>query len=208
MASQLTYGQLEELWIKAGGSRALAPLMAAIAEAESAGNPNATNPTDNGGTQTSWGLWQISDGTHGEPVQGILDPLVNAKAAVAKYKSQGLSAWGTYDTGAYKRYYQGKVPPGQLPAGGRDFVIAGNEATDPRTVDVRQPGQVEDNRLLSLAEKALHQCRNVFAFRSQHQFAFERHHYALRTRIRMADRKRHANDSVSTALRNGYSIRQ
>ena len=113
-----TYGQLEELWIKAGGNKALAPLMAAIALAESSGNPNATNPTDNGGTQTSWGLWQISDGTHNQPVAGILDPLTNAKAAVAKYRSQGLGAWGTYTSGAYQQFYKGDVVPTNLPQGG------------------------------------------------------------------------------------------
>lgn len=116
--ADLTYGQLEQLWIQAGGSKPLAPLMAAIALAESSGNPGATNPTDNGGTQTSWGLWQISDGTHNQPAQDILTPLGNAKAAVAKYQSQGLSAWGTYDSGAYKQYYRGSVPPSSLPSGG------------------------------------------------------------------------------------------
>lgn len=114
----LTYGQLEELWVQAGGPRPLAPLMAAIALAESAGNPQALNPSDNNGTQTSWGLWQISDGTHNKPSPDILTPLGNARAAVAKYHDQGLSAWGTYDSGAYKRYYRGGVPPSQLPAGG------------------------------------------------------------------------------------------
>lgn len=113
-----TYSQLEGLWIQAGGSRSLAPLMAAIALAESSGNPAATNPTDNGGRQTSWGLWQISDGTHSQPVAGILDPLTNAKAAVAKYNSQGLGAWGTYTSGAYRQYYQGGVAASQLPQGG------------------------------------------------------------------------------------------
>ena len=114
--ADLTYGQLEQLWISAGGSKALAPLMAAIALAESSGNPGATNPTDNNGTQTSWGLWQISDGTHNQPAPDILTPLGNAKAAVAKYEQQGLSAWGTYDSGAYKQYYRGSVPPSQIPA--------------------------------------------------------------------------------------------
>jgi len=113
-----TYGQLETLWIQAGGSKALAPLMAAIALAESGGNPAANNYTDNGGTQTSWGLWQVSNGTHSPPVANINDPLVNAKAAVAKYQSQGLSAWGTYDSGAYKQYYQGNTPASALPQGG------------------------------------------------------------------------------------------
>ena len=116
--TQYGYGQLEELWIKAGGSQSLAPLMAAIALAESGGNPDANNYTDNNGTQTSWGLWQVSNGTHSMPVNNINDPLVNAQQAVQKYDQQGLSAWGTYDSGAYQKYYQGNVPPSSLPQGG------------------------------------------------------------------------------------------
>lgn len=103
-----SYSQLEQLWVQGGGNKAMAPLMAAIAEAESSGNPSAVNATDNNGTQTSWGLWQISNGTHAQPVANILDPLVNAQAAVAKYHSQGLGAWGTYTSGAYQRYLGGK----------------------------------------------------------------------------------------------------
>jgi Lysozyme like domain len=117
----LTYAQLEGLWINAGGSPSMAPLMAAIAEAESGGNPTATNATDNNGTQTSWGLWQISNGTHSEPVPNILSPSVNAQQAVAKYKSQGLTAWGTYDSGAYKAYISNGTTPdtsGAAAAGG------------------------------------------------------------------------------------------
>ena len=105
-----TYAQLEGLWISNGGSAALAPIMAAIALAESSGNPTATNATDNGGTQTSWGLWQISDGTHNQPVANILDPNVNAAQAVKKVKSQGLSAWGTYTSGKYKQFMSGAAP--------------------------------------------------------------------------------------------------
>ncbi len=116
--ARLTYGQLEQVWIQGGGSRALAPLMAAIAMAESGGDAGATNPTDNNGTQTSWGLWQISDGTHNMPSADILTPLGNARAAVAKYHSQGLGAWGTYTSGAYRVFYRGNIPPGRLPQGG------------------------------------------------------------------------------------------
>jgi hypothetical protein len=104
----LTYAELEGYWIQAGGSSTMAPLMAAVALAESSGNPDATNPTDNNGRQTSWGLWQLSDGTHAEP-NGWSDPLTNAKMAVTKYHSQGLGAWGTYTSGAYKKYLQGGV---------------------------------------------------------------------------------------------------
>lgn len=115
----LTFAQLEALWINNGGSKALAPTMAAIALAESSGNPAATNKTDNGGKQTSWGLWQISDGTHNMPRANILDPNVNAQAAVAKYKSQGLRAWGTYTSGAYREYLKNGVNPDSsgLPSG-------------------------------------------------------------------------------------------
>lgn len=106
-----TYAQLEQLWINAGGSKATAPIAAAIAEAESSGNSSATNPTDNNGTQTSWGLWQISNGTHAQPVPGILDPSVNARAAVAKYDASGWEPWGTYTSGAYSAYLSNSTPP-------------------------------------------------------------------------------------------------
>ena len=99
----MTFAELEALWTRAGGDVSLAPTMAAIAEAESSGNPNAANRTDNNGTQTSWGLWQLSDGTHNEP-SAWNDPLTNASMAVAKYHSQGLHAWGTYTSGAYRAF--------------------------------------------------------------------------------------------------------
>jgi hypothetical protein len=116
---RFTFAQLEALWINNGGSRALAPTMAAIALAESSGIPSRTNPKDNGGRQTSWGLWQVSDGTHNMPQANILDPNVNAKAAVAKYKSQGLKAWGTYTSGAYREFLKNGVDPNGtgLPSG-------------------------------------------------------------------------------------------
>lgn len=117
-----TYAQLEQLWINNGGPKAAAPIAAAVAMAESEGNAAATNPTDNNGTQTSWGLWQISNGTHGQPVPNILDPNVNAAQAVAKYKAEGNSFspdWGTYDSGAYKKYVSGSTTPDpNVPAGG------------------------------------------------------------------------------------------
>jgi len=91
--------QLEALWLKAGGAKSVAPTMAAIALAESGGNPSRINPE---GPQHAEGLWQIK----GQLVSGnILNPEVNAANAVAKYKSpQGLGAWTTYTDGAYKKY--------------------------------------------------------------------------------------------------------
>lgn len=119
--AKYSYGQLEQLWIQNGGPASLAPIAAAIAMAESGGNSAALNPTDNGGRQTSWGLWQISNGTHAQPVANILDPNVNAGQAVAKYNARhNWSPWGTYTSGAYRKFLQSGVAPTSagVPAGG------------------------------------------------------------------------------------------
>jgi hypothetical protein len=114
-----SYAQLEGLWIKAGGSKALAPTMAAIAEAESGGNSNAYNAS--GAT----GLWQILGAVNPADQPNLRDPAVNAHEAVLKYKSQGLGAWVTYTTGAYKAFLSGKTTPDtNVPGGG-----AGSAAT-------------------------------------------------------------------------------
>lgn len=108
-----TYAQLMALWINAGGSISQAPTAAAIAMAESGGCSAALNTNDNGGTQSSWGLWQISDGTHNQPVTGILDPETNASAAVTKWRKAGysFSPWGTYTSGAYRQYVSNSTTP-------------------------------------------------------------------------------------------------
>jgi hypothetical protein len=75
-----TFAQLEGLWIQAGGSKALAPLMAGVAEVESGGNPQAYNPS------SASGLWQlISSNWHLIPGGGAnrFNALDNAKGAVA-----------------------------------------------------------------------------------------------------------------------------
>lgn len=112
----LTYAQLEGLWLKTAagtqyGTAAWAALMAAIAEAESGGNPGAVNPDDNGGRQSSYGLWQVSTGTHAAPSPNWADPATNASLALGKLQTQGLGAWGTYTSGAYKVYLSGSTTP-------------------------------------------------------------------------------------------------
>jgi hypothetical protein len=109
----LTYAQLEGLWIKAGGPKSVAPVAAAIALAESGGRADALNPNDNGGRQSSFGLWQISNGTHTPPSPHWADPATNASLAVAKFKGAGnnFSPWGTYDSGAYRAYMSGSTTP-------------------------------------------------------------------------------------------------
>lgn len=100
-----SYAQLEGLWINAGGSKTLAPVMAAIAEAESGGCSTAYNPS--GAT----GLWQILGAVNPADQNSLTDPAVNAREAVLKYQSQGLTAWTTYTSGAYKQYLNGSTTP-------------------------------------------------------------------------------------------------
>lgn len=104
-----TKAQLSQLWINAGGPSSVANIAGAIALAESTGFPNNNNYHDSngrGGSQTSWGLWQISDGTHGMPVPNIDDPQVNARQAVIKYRGahNTFQPWGTYTSGAYRQF--------------------------------------------------------------------------------------------------------
>jgi hypothetical protein len=72
-----SYTQLMNLWIQAGGSKLNAAMAAAVAMAESAGNPNATNNNGNGSIDR--GLWQINS-VHGS--QSTYDPVANARAAI------------------------------------------------------------------------------------------------------------------------------
>lgn len=107
-----SFSELEGLWLNNGGpgGTPLAATMAAIALAESGGCTTALNPTDNHGTQTSWGLWQISTGNHASPGANWNTGNGNARLAVAKYHTQGLGAWGTYTSGAYKQFLNGNAP--------------------------------------------------------------------------------------------------
>lgn len=121
MASdRLSYQAIESLWVSAGGSKALAPVMAAIAIAESGGRPSAHNPTP---PDDSYGLWQINyygsmragrSREFGTPESLLASPTAQARAAVAIYRQQGLGAWSTYTSGAYRKYLNGK----DVPAGG------------------------------------------------------------------------------------------
>jgi cell wall-associated NlpC family hydrolase len=107
-AGAYSYRQLEQLWVSAGGSKTLAPIMAAIAMAESGGNPDAYNPS--GAT----GLWQILGAVKPADQSRLTDPKVNAREAVLKYKEQSLSAWTTYTSGAYKKFLQSGTAAGLL----------------------------------------------------------------------------------------------
>lgn len=107
-----SYAQIEGAWINAGGPSNVAPIMAAIAEAESGGSDVIQQGQPY--SSTGWGVWQITPG-NSVPSAGVDNQLLtlatNAKAAVAKYQSQGLGAWTTYTSGEYNKFMQSNVTP-------------------------------------------------------------------------------------------------
>jgi hypothetical protein len=99
--NQSKYGfrELEELWIAAGGNKNEAPTAAAIALAESGGNPRQESSNANGSIDR--GLWQINS-VHGS--LSTTDVRGNAIAAVKIFReNQGWSPWTTYKNKAYLR---------------------------------------------------------------------------------------------------------
>lgn len=98
-----TGAQLQSLWVQNGGKPAAAPLAAAIALAESSGDPNSTNHNTNGSTDR--GLWQINS-VHG--AQSTYNIPANVRAAIAiSGNGSNFGPWTTYTSGAYKQYLSG-----------------------------------------------------------------------------------------------------
>lgn len=127
-----TFAQLEGFWDQAGGDPQLAPTMAAISEAESSGSDVMQQGQPYG--STGWGLWQITPGNSYPGIgvdQALLNPLTNAQAAVKKEQTQGLGAWTTYTSGAYKQFMQGNVTPNTATAAS---YTNGTQASLPGTI--------------------------------------------------------------------------
>lgn len=107
-----TFQQLEELWVQAGGPASVAPTAAAIALAESGGDPLNAYPSHDilpgqGSTTDATGLWQILGLPAGNfTAAELTDPLTNARMAVAKYEQAhySFSPWQTYTQGTYRSY--------------------------------------------------------------------------------------------------------
>lgn len=114
----ISHADLEALWTAAGGSPQTADVAAAIAQAESGGNPSNINntaypnlpgyhpPAQGNLPEYSVGLWQINELAHPTYRTGqLLNPASNAGAAVAISRGgRSFGAWSTYTSGAYKNY--------------------------------------------------------------------------------------------------------
>ncbi len=120
-----TYAELAGLWIEAHGPGQYAATAAAVAEAESSGDPtrihntaypnrpNYHPPSAGNLPEYSVGLWQINIYVHTQYTQAeMLDPLRNAEAAVA-ISDDGTSfrPWTTYKDGTYKQYLRSNFTP-------------------------------------------------------------------------------------------------
>ena len=105
-----TYQGLELLWTQNGGPKAMAGTMAAIALAESGGNPKARHVNADGSVDQ--GLWQINTSNRKlYKGQNVYDPNVNVKSAITlATHGRGLTNWTTYNNGAYKSHLPGPGP--------------------------------------------------------------------------------------------------
>lgn len=109
-AGKQSVSDLVKLAKEAGFNDQQAPIMAAIAAAESGGNPRAHNPNARTG-DNSYGLWQINMlgrmGPERRRLFGIQndedlwDPKINARAAKKIFDMQGFNAWSVYKTGKH-----------------------------------------------------------------------------------------------------------
>lgn len=117
--ANLTYAQLQAMARQAGFSTTGSSIMAAIALAESGGNPAEYNPSDpNGG---SFGILQINGDWMN---RGLITTSCaeNPPCAMAfafttiSHNGTSFGAWSTYSSGAYKQYLQSGgasgLPPG------------------------------------------------------------------------------------------------
>ena len=103
----MSFDAVENAWLQAGGSPQAAAMAAAVADAESGLNPNATRTNPDG--TTSVGLWLIPQ--NGTP-PGSTDPLANARAALQLSQngtdwSQWCSAWSDNNCGENGGTYLG-----------------------------------------------------------------------------------------------------
>ena len=114
--SNLSYGDLLNLAKIAGFSGKDDDIAAAVALAESGGNPRAHNSTP---PDDSYGLWQINMlGAMGPARRKqfgissndkLYDPEINAMAAYKIFRASGWNAWTTYTSGKYKQYMHGST---------------------------------------------------------------------------------------------------
>jgi len=109
--------KIEDMLLAVGFEPEVAKIMAAVAMAESGGNPmidtvkSGLDP--NKQNEFSIGLLQLNmkddkerllDVFDIESEEELYDPIINVIAAKRLYDEQGLNAWGAYKNGSYKKF--------------------------------------------------------------------------------------------------------
>ena len=105
-----SFDDLVAMAVKAGFAGMAANIAAAIALAESSGNPDAIGDLSLG---VSVGLWQINLKAHPNFTRfGLLKPQNNANAAFEVYRDakNSFSPWSTYNSGAYLKHMPSNAP--------------------------------------------------------------------------------------------------
>jgi hypothetical protein len=111
-----SYQALKDLWVSNGGNPAASGIAAAVALAESGGNPDAIGHNSNGSVDR--GLWQINS-IHG--AQSTTDVTGNVRSAIAiSNNGTNWQPWTTFVSGAYRKFLN--------PA---DPALIGNSIVDP-----------------------------------------------------------------------------
>ena len=158
--SRLKFDQLEVLARQAGFDPSVSPKMAAIALAESGGDPYAHNPNASTG-DNSYGLMQINMlGAMGperraafklQSNEELFDPVTNFKAAKDIYDSQGLDAWSVHRSGAYKQF----LPSSFTPLEGQDQSFNPSQSGSPsQSNSLRMAAEDEGPLALAMANIA------------------------------------------------------
>lgn len=94
-----SYAQLEAMARSNGLAPEAAKVAAAIAMAESGGNPGAISSTGD------YGLWQINARSWPQfDSRRLLEPAYNARAMATIYKGSGWTPWATYKNGRYRSF--------------------------------------------------------------------------------------------------------
>ena len=135
------YVKLYRLYVANGGSKKYAPVMAAIALAESAGKQTARHVNRDGSVDQ--GFWQINSSNYSG--SDIYDPNVNARWAVklAEHSSKGLGNWTTFTSGKYRKYLPKQAKGDtQVPGKGFGVFTQGNYAGTDQGVDFKGTGPI------------------------------------------------------------------
>ena len=99
------YDKLYQLLINQGATPSEASTLAAIAMAESGGNPGAKNDTS---IESSYGLFQINLDAHPDVgMEQAGDPVFAADYALQMFRQQGGKPWTMYNNGQYQNYLPG-----------------------------------------------------------------------------------------------------